>query len=163
MAVFRKITKALHVLSLLVAGGCLVAMVFIISLQVFLRYVMNRTYAWSEETALLLMIYFGFFGAAAAYRERLHIGIELFLKKIGASRAAWLRLGADAAVAAFAALMVIFGFALAGETMGQTMPALQIAVGYSYLAIPLSGLLLLLFAVEKLLGSRGLRRTAGDG
>jgi TRAP-type C4-dicarboxylate transport system permease small subunit len=128
---------------------CLALMVIVISWQVFSRFLLNRTPFWSEEVALLLMIYFGFFGAVAAYRERLHIGIKVILESMPDTMHGGFLFVLDVVIGAFAVFMIVWGSQLVGAMMKQTLPALSIKVGYSYLPIPVSGFVLLLFVVEK--------------
>jgi TRAP-type C4-dicarboxylate transport system permease small subunit len=132
------------------AGVCLVGMVVVITWQVFLRFVFNRTPFWSEETALVLTLYFGFFGAAAAYRENMHIGVLFFRGRLPARYRGIAAAGVDACVGLFAVFMAVQGFVLAAAMMNQRLPALEIKVGYSYLPVAVSGLFVACFSVEKL-------------
>jgi TRAP-type C4-dicarboxylate transport system permease small subunit len=57
-------------------------------------------------------------------------------------------------VAAFAASAMVWGgYVLVSETLqaGQLTPALGIRMGLVYLAVPISGLFIVLFAVEQIL------------
>ncbi|HWM28732.1 MAG TPA: TRAP transporter small permease subunit, partial [Woeseiaceae bacterium] len=51
------------------AGIGLLLMTLIIGWQVFARYVLNDSPAWAEQAALLLMIWYVMFAAAAGVRE----------------------------------------------------------------------------------------------
>jgi TRAP-type C4-dicarboxylate transport system permease small subunit len=136
---------------LAVSAVCLVLMVLIISWQVFSRFFLNTTPFWSEEGALMLMIYFGMFGAVAAYRERLHIGVIYFIQKAPARVYKLITFGTDCLIASFGVFMLVWGISLVQNMMNQTMPATQIKVGYSYLPIPIAGAVLILFALEKII------------
>ena len=53
----------------------LVTMIVIVSTTVFTRYVFNFTLRWSDEVALLMMIWFGFIGMALGVKENIHLSI----------------------------------------------------------------------------------------
>jgi TRAP-type C4-dicarboxylate transport system permease small subunit len=129
---------------------CLVAMTVVVSWQVFARYMLGKAPAWSEETAQILTLYFALFGATFAYREGLHIGIEVLNKRLRRNWAVMHKIVLDLLVATFGAYMVIWGLKLALATWDQTMPATQMPTGVSYLPLPCCGALLVCFAGEKL-------------
>jgi TRAP-type C4-dicarboxylate transport system permease small subunit len=62
--------------ALIQAGAAgLVLMTAIIGWQVFGRFVLGSSPAWAEQAALILMIWYVFFAAAAGVREGFHIRI----------------------------------------------------------------------------------------
>ena len=137
---------------LIISGLCISAMVLIITLQVISRTLLSHTPRWSEEfTISILFLYAGFLGAAPAYRSRMHIGITILLTKMRTGLRRGFYRAVDASVCLFALAMAVWGAMLAWRFRGQILPATGISVGFSYLPIPLSGLVFLLFAVEKFL------------
>lgn len=108
---------------------------------------------WTEEVAIYLMMWISLLGAAVAYGLKAHLGVDYFVGKLdpGAQRIAE---GVAHGMAAFFALTVLIGggYVLVGETLaaGQRTPALQMKVGYLYMAVPISGLFILMFAIEYL-------------
>src|SRR5215813_101922 len=72
---YRTAMDALYRLCIVVAGGALVLISAVIPWGVFTRYVLNSAASWPEPMAILLTIVMTFFGAAACYREYLHIGV----------------------------------------------------------------------------------------
>src|SRR5215470_10592165 len=60
-----------------VAG--LLAIVAIVAFQVFGRYVMNDSPTWTENLALVLILYVTLLGAAVGVRDAGHIGMESLL------------------------------------------------------------------------------------
>lgn len=125
-------------------------MVLIITYQVGSRFLLNRTPRWSEEFTIVLMLYTGFLGASVAYRERLHIGIKVFLQMMNPVLRNRVYFLIDAIVGIFSIFMVIWGTGFSWMMRNQTLPATKIKVGVSYLPIPITGVLLLLFVIEKI-------------
>lgn len=75
--VYGQIMTVLFWIALVLSAIALVSMVLVISWLIFSRGVLQRTPFWSEETALLLMVCMGLFGATVAYREGKHINFQL--------------------------------------------------------------------------------------
>jgi len=65
--------------ALYAAGIGLVVMTGIVFWQVFLRYVLNHSNAWTELTAIMIMSWFIFLGAAVGVRENYHLGFDVLL------------------------------------------------------------------------------------
>src|SRR5258708_33192901 len=61
-----------------IAGLSMTIMTLIIPWGVFTRYVLGTGSEWPEPLAVLLMILFTFFGAAACYRANTHIPVSPF-------------------------------------------------------------------------------------
>lgn len=146
--------KALSVLSngaLYVAGIGLVVMTAIVFWQVFLRYVMNHSNAWTELTAIMIMSWFIFLGAAVGVRENFHMGFDVLLYMLPKSAKPWLRGISDVAVFGFAFGMIFFGGELALRGWSVRIPVLGLPQTFTYLPIVVSGFLMCLFALERVL------------
>ena len=133
------------------AGISIVIMTLIIPWGVYARYVLGTGSEWPEPTAVLLMILFTFFGAAACYRANTHIAVALFKDMLPAVPRARLAVGVDLLLALASLFMVIWGFQLVGITWQQSIAEFPwLPVGVSYLPLPLGGIVTLLFIVERL-------------
>jgi len=118
--------------------------------QVFTRLVLKDPSTWTEELAVFMLIWVSLLGAAVALGRGAHLGIDYFVGKLPAK----VRLGTEViaflSVSAFSLLvMVIGGIDLVASNLelGQESPALRVKVGYVYLAVPISGFFLTLYAV----------------
>nr|WP_163503478.1 TRAP transporter small permease [Halomonas socia] len=56
------------------------ALIFVVSLQFFTRYVLGDSTTWTEEIARYLLIIVGFAGSALAVRKGTHIMVEFFYR-----------------------------------------------------------------------------------
>lgn len=131
--------------------------------QVFTRWVLRFPSSYTEELARYLLIWMGVLGAAYAVGRKLHLAIDLLPTKLTGRAAHVLDIVIEASVFAFAlAVMVVGGLRLVSLTLllGQTSAALQIPLGYVYLVLPLSGVIMLFytttFIVERVRALRGL-------
>ena len=119
----------------------------LVCLQVIFRYVLNSPLTGSEEGARILLIFVSMLGAAAALKTRAHMAIDYFQERfpIPLRRAAALL--SLACVLAIGILLVVKGAEFADRAMFQTTPALRIPKGYIVLAFPISGALILFYAL----------------
>ncbi len=113
---------------------------------------------WTEEVAGFLLAWVALLGAVYAYRKRLHVGDDYFVKKMPerVRRAAgWGGFAVE--VLFFAGVLGFGGARLAAVTfqLGQASSVLHWPMGIVYLVIPASGALMALFAVDARFGRRG--------
>jgi TRAP-type C4-dicarboxylate transport system permease small subunit len=118
--------------------------------QVFTRFVLNKPSTWTEELAVFMLIWVSLLGAAVALGRGAHLGIDYFVGKLPARARLSTEIFVFFCVSAFSLLvMLIGGIDLVRSTLelGQESSALRVKVGYVYLAIPISGFFLTLYAV----------------
>lgn len=118
--------------------------------QVFTRFILKDPSSWTEELATFLLIWVALLGAAVALGRGAHLGIDYFVMKLPDKARLKTEIFVFFCVAAFSFLvMVVGGFDLVRTTfhLEQTSPALGLNMGYVYLAVPISGLFLLLYSL----------------
>ena len=148
---YRRAMDALYLLCVGTAGMALVVMTIVIPWGVYTRYVLNRGSAWPEPMAVLLVIVFTFFAAAACYRIGVHISVTLFADALPEAPRQGVVLLAEALTALLAVFMVVWGLQLVDATWNQVIAEFPfLSVGVTYLPIPLSGVATLLFILERL-------------
>ncbi|ODT66936.1 MAG: C4-dicarboxylate ABC transporter permease [Pelagibacterium sp. SCN 63-23] len=145
------ILRALSSASLWVAGIGLVSMTVIVAYQVFMRYVVNSSPAWTESGSIMIMSWFIFLGAAVGVRENFHMGFDVLLYVLPRGAKGWLRATSDMAIFAFAAGMIFYGGELALRGWSVRIPVLGLPQTFTYLPIVISGGLMCLFSLERLL------------
>lgn len=148
-----RVGRALGVVSnasLYAAGAGLVAMSVIVFWQVFLRFVLNWGQAWTELTAIMIMSWFIFLGAAVGVRENYHLGFDVLLYVLPKGSKKILRTISDVMVVAFAIGMIVYGIALMQLQWNERMPGLGISGAFRYLPLAAGGVLIALFSVERI-------------
>ncbi|MEN8777797.1 MAG: TRAP transporter small permease subunit, partial [Glaciecola sp.] len=60
----------------------MIAIVLIVSLQVFTRFVLQSSSSFTEELARFLLIWIGLFGAAYGYQMNAHLGLDIITNKL---------------------------------------------------------------------------------
>lgn len=143
--------NALSTAALWVAGIGLVTMTVIVAYQVFTRYVLNASPPWTEAASIMIMSWFIFLGAAVGVRENFHMGFDVLMYVLPKSATPWLRAVTDLAIFGFAFGMVFFGGELAIRYWSTRIPVLGLPTTFTYLPIVISGVLMCLFSLERLL------------
>lgn len=118
--------------------------------QVTTRYVLGSASSFTEEIARYLLIWIGLLGSAFAYRKNLHLAFDYFSEKVTGRRKKWLGYFIHTLVALFSFLVLVVGgsyLVLLTWELNQVSAALQIKLAYVYSVLPLSGALIILFAI----------------
>ncbi|MGY4535169.1 TRAP-type C4-dicarboxylate transport system permease small subunit [Pseudomonas sp. TE3786] len=143
-----------------IAGVSVLVMTLIIPWGIFARYVLGSGSSWPEPTAILLMVVFTFFGAAASYRAGAHMAVGMATERMPPPVRKTLAIVVQLLMALICIFMISKGAKLCAGTWNQylgEMPSLR--VGISYLPIPIGGVITLIFVLEKLfLGDQSKRR-----
>ncbi len=151
-AILRAAMDKLYWACVVIAGSALVLICAVIPWAVFTRYVLNDSASWPERAAVLMAIVLTFIGTAACYRVHLHMNVSFFVGLLPTWQKRWTDLLCELLVGAMACFMVVYGFRLVGATWLNSIDEFPwLSVGLTYLPIPLGGVALLLFVLERLL------------
>jgi TRAP-type C4-dicarboxylate transport system permease small subunit len=141
----------LYLLCVLVGVVALVLISAVIPYAVFTRYVLNSAASWPEPCAVLLTIVVTFIGAAAGYRLNLHMNVSYFADKLPARPRRLLEIVVQLLMAMIAIFMIVWGESLVEVTWYNTIGDFPfLSVGVTYLPIPIGGVCLLLFVIERI-------------
>lgn len=126
-------------------------LLFTVIWQVFSRYVLKDPSSYTDELARYLLIWVALLGASYATGQKLHLAIDLLQSRINSI---WLERVIHGLIGLFALLaLVIGGWRLVSITlsMEQISAALQIPLGYVYLVLPLSGIVIFAYAIMEII------------
>ena len=137
--------------ALWLAGIGLVSMTAVVAYQVFMRFVINASPAWTEAGSIMIMTWFIFLGAAVGVRENFHMGFDVLLYVLPPGAKPWLRAISDISVFGFASGMVYFGGELAIRYWSTRIPVLGLPTSFTYFPVVVSGVLMCLFSLERML------------
>jgi TRAP-type C4-dicarboxylate transport system permease small subunit len=154
-----RLLDALYLACIWISGIALLVMCLVIPVGVFARYVLGFGAQWPEPIAILMMVVFTFFGAAAAYRAGAHIAVQMLTDRLPSTLQAACAWFVHLAMLAVSGFVLVWGLRLVQGTMGQTISELPwLPVGVTYLSLPLGSLLTMVFVVEHMLyGSQHMR------
>lgn len=146
----RRLSAAASRLLIGFSATGLVLMTAIVGWQVIGRYILSSSPSWTEQAAQALMIWFAFLAAAAGVREGFHIRIVALEEAASPRVRRVMQIFSALVVAGCGLAMLVLGGELVARTWGHTIPSLGISRGFAYLGLPISGGLILVFALEKI-------------
>ena len=139
---FRVLFKALEWFAMI----CMVVLT-VVFVDVILRYIFKQGFAWTQEVATLMLVWFSLIGMAIGVLEKIHISIEMFTSKLPAKAIGILESVDHILMAAFGGLMVYYGVVIMNMTKLSPMPATKLPSSVLYVILPLSGILVFLNAI----------------
>jgi len=113
------------------------AMVIIIFLQVFFRFVVKASLPWSEELARYIMAWAVFIGGSIAAKEGAHIGIDSIVTRLPKKMENYIRTFAMALSFLFSVILVYLSVLVIQFLMktGQKTPAMMIPMWIAYFSV----------------------------
>jgi TRAP-type C4-dicarboxylate transport system permease small subunit len=113
----------------------MIAILAVMGLGVFFRYVLNDSLSWSEELARYGLVYVTFLGCATAVRRRSHIRVNLLEEMLPAAWARGLRVLQELLTLGFVAYLTIKAFEILAILGHARSAAMQLPISYVYAAI----------------------------
>lgn len=144
----RQLRKILNVSLSVLAGGSFLAMVLLTCWQVFTRYVLKNPSSWSEELVSYLFAWMSLFGASIVVGERGHMNIPIVVERMGDTGRKFFAIFAEVIACLFALVILVYGgIQITSLAMGQMTSALGVPIGVFYLALPISGILNIVYTI----------------
>ena len=122
--------------------------------QVFSRYLLSSPSSFTDELAGFLLIWVGVLGAAYVAGRREHLAIDILIQRSGPDRKRILRLLIHVLIFLFALSVMVTGGVILVYTrfvLQVKSAALQLPLGYVYIVLPISGLIIMFYEVHHLL------------
>lgn len=126
------------------------ANVFNVLWQVFTRFILKNPSSFTEELARFLLIWVGLLGAAYASGQKMHLSIDILVRGVRGKTRRTAELVIQALIFGFAlSVLLIGGTRLVVITLklNQVSASLRIQLGYVYAVLPLSGMLIMFYAL----------------
>lgn len=149
-----RLLEGLARLTELACHALLVVIVLVTVMQVALRFLLDSPTSWSEEVALLCLVWFGMLAVALGVREHGHIAITALRDALPRAPAAALDILAEGLVLLFAMFLTIRGGDLVSLAGAQLLPASQLPKLWLYLPASVGGGLMALNALGNLVLGR---------
>ena len=137
----------------LLAGLSMAVMVLLTTYQVIVRYIFSAPSTWSEELVGYIFGWSTLLGATLISGERGHMNIPVLVDRMSPPlRKAFHILWEVVAFVFSAAILVFGGIQVSNLAMGQQTSSLGVAVGVFYWAMPICGVVILLYSVLNIVG-----------
>lgn len=116
--------------------------------QVASRYVFNKPSTVTEELVLICFVWMGLLGAAYVFGKQEHMSMSFIVDKLSEKNQTRIKLFSEIVVMLFAVLVLVFGgWKMSQLSMNQSSSSLKLPMGYIYLALPLSGVITIIYNV----------------
>lgn len=125
------------------------AVVTIVALQVFFRYVLNSSLGWSEEAARYLFMWAAVLGFSSAVEAKRLFSFELLATNLPPAGKRICTALFVLAATLFLWVLVVDGGALVLRTLTQTSPAIGIPMAVPYAALPVGAVLIALHLIAR--------------
>ena len=126
-------------------------MILTVTWQVVSRYALRAPSSLTEEIARFQLIWLGLLGAVYTFRNRMHVGIDILVTPLTGKKRLGAELIALGSVLVFAILILIYGggrLVQLTHELNQTSAALGMRMSYVYAILPISGILISLYALH---------------
>ena len=118
--------------------------------QVFSRYLLSSPSSFTDELAGFLLIWVGVLGAAYVAGKKEHLAIDILLQRSPPARQKRLQYLIHTLVFLFALFVMVIGGVILMYTrfvLQVKSAALQLPLGYVYIILPISGLIIMFYEV----------------
>ncbi|MDF0518066.1 TRAP transporter small permease [Bradyrhizobium yuanmingense] len=129
----------------------LLVIVAIVFYQVFGRYVLNSSPTWTENLALVLILYVTLIGAAVGVRDAGHIGMDSLLVMLPDHAREKIEIVIHVLVAVFGLAMAYNGWILGASVGTVKIPNLGLPEVIRYVPLFASGILIVSFSIEHII------------
>ena len=133
----RRISDYINKISVILIIFSLLAMTFIVLIQVFFRFVLNNALPWPEEISRYLMIWMTFLGSGIACKYEEHIGVNFIRNRIQKKYQFFIQFIISCCILIFLAFCIWKGILLLKFTFNQISPAAQISMAWPYASVPI--------------------------
>lgn len=128
----------------------MIALTLLTFYQVIMRYIFNNASSWSEEAIRYLFVWASCVGAAVGIRYHTHIGIDVIVNRFPSPVRRVVAIFGYLLIIGFSLILITYGYQLVGKTGMQISPALRLPMKWVYMAAPVGGVLMILYALEEI-------------
>jgi len=126
-------------------------LVFLISTEVFFRYVIRNALSWPEELAGFCFVWLTILGSCICLYKKSHIGVSIITDKFPVILKGFFKIVVYLMIIGFSYIMTSKGYLLLKVVFKQFSPAAQINMGWEYSAIPVAGIIFILYSLVSIL------------
>jgi TRAP-type C4-dicarboxylate transport system permease small subunit len=149
----KKILDKVEMVLRVLCGVFMAVIVAVLSYAVIMRYVFHLPPAWSMEFSRYLFLWMVMLSAVIVTREESHIQITFILNLLpGKVRFVWLTV-LRILMIGFCWIMIQQGLTIYPTVSEASSPSLGISMGWMYLSVPASGVLMGIYILESMLAS----------
>lgn len=111
---------------------CVVAMVGVVAMQIFLRYVLGHPFVWADELATWLFVWVIYLGASVLVRYDGHLSVDIVTARLSAPVNRWRRLFVNVPILAFLILLLVQTVGLLQKFGLTPSPAMHVPMAFYF-------------------------------
>lgn len=123
----------------------------LVLINIFMRYFLKTGIPWSEEVATGCFVWTVFIGAAAAFKENQHIGIDILVKYLSDDKKHLVKLFVDVLLVIVIAFITVLSIQYIFTSYTKPTPVLGVSSAYISSAIPVGFILMLMRSIQFLI------------
>lgn len=143
----RPLDVLAHFIEIMIAL-LLFIMVLIMFSSVLCRYVLNDPIGWADQMCQWIFVWLVYLGIAAGYRRRIHIGVDVVVKRLKPALRKGIALLTDLTIGGFLVVVAYYGMIITIRSLDQVYGSLELPPSYMYAAGPVSAIIMLLFVID---------------
>lgn len=128
------------------------AILGVVLLGVFFRYVVNEALSWYDEFAGYLLVWLTMYGSVVALARGMHIGFEALKEKLPPGGQRVVEIFGALCVLGFSAILLVSGWVLIRAMAAETAVSIpEVKMAWVYSVLPISGALMVLVGLLQLI------------
>jgi len=145
-AIFARLLRGVQI-----SAGLFFMILFAVNiLRILLRNFAGITWFWIPGFSRLVFIWTVFLGTTALYATDDHLLMDFFVNKMRSATRRRLDIFIHLVFLVFVVCLVVYGFMVFRVRMNIPYTSWNFPTGYAYLAVPVCGILMLIFCLNKL-------------
>ena len=151
LAKYQKVMDVIEKIVRVVLAVLLIAMFAVSVLEVFRRYVLSKTFMWSDELLRFSLAWIGFCGGSIAFRRSRLAHFDNLESKLKGKGKVVLGFVTNTIIILFAAWLTYksYSYAFSPVMRKQVSMGAKVPMTFFYLSIPIGMIFFILFAIEK--------------
>lgn len=135
----------------LVASAFFLVTLLLVLVNIFMRYFLKTGIPWSEEVATGCFVWTVFIGAAAAFKENQHIGIDVLVKYLSSKNKKAVRIFVDLLVIVVIGFITVLSIQYIMTTYTKVTPVLGVSSAFISASIPVGFFIMLIRSIQFLI------------
>ncbi len=147
----RSLVERLERMQVWITFGCISVITVCVSVQVFVRYVLQKPlFLWTEELARFILIWMVFLGIGVGVKNDAHFAMDVLPSLLGRRWGAIVRLFNDFCMGLILILLTLAGLRFSYFGLFQNSPNMEILMVWVFISIPIGGIFSLAYLVERI-------------
>lgn len=156
MNALKSIRKVMDTAIKVVCIALFAFMVVIGTYQILVRYIFNSPSTVSEELLTYSFTWMALFAAAYVFGKREHMRMGFLADKLSPAKLKMLNIVIEAVTIAFSLIVMVYGgISITSLSMTQKTASLGIPMGYIYIVIPITGIIIAIYGVLNIIKLAG--------